>query len=248
MTSEGRSGGKSRHDGGKGELEHAASDLAGQAARTAEAQASTLMTKAGESLDQVAGAFRTAVDELRPQQPEIAGVMGTAADRVEDASAYLRDHDPAEVLDRVQDVARSQPALVIGGGLALGITLGRLLRSGSDRGRSDGWSHRSWSDPTAGDQGWRSGTAAGLGGSEYGYEPTRGAAGYRAAPRGSTGYGTGYGAGEYGGETTGETAGRATGETAGHGTRLRDTARTEDLEPAVTGSGRTEPATTRRRR
>jgi ElaB/YqjD/DUF883 family membrane-anchored ribosome-binding protein len=111
-------------------LKEAASGLAEQASRTAEAQASTAMTKAGEALEQVAQAVRDAGSQMREQRPEIANFAGTAAERVDQASQYLREHDAKEVLDEVQNFSRRQPMVVIGGALALGLLAGRFLSSG----------------------------------------------------------------------------------------------------------------------
>jgi ElaB/YqjD/DUF883 family membrane-anchored ribosome-binding protein len=116
---------------GGDKLQQAAGDIADQAARTAEATASTGMTKAGETLDQVAQAIRDAGSGLREQQPQIASVVDTAAERVEEVSSYLREHDAREAVENVQRFAREQPAVVIGGGLALGLLLGRFLKSGA---------------------------------------------------------------------------------------------------------------------
>ena len=111
-------------------LQQAATGLADQAARTAEAQASSVMTKTGETLDQVARVIRDAGQGLREERPEIAGFADTAAERVQEASAYLREHDPREVIDATQDYARRQPIVVVAGALALGLLAGRFLRSG----------------------------------------------------------------------------------------------------------------------
>lgn len=118
----------------KGRLQEAASGVADQAGRTVDAQASGAMTKASETLDHVARVVRDAGSELRGEQPQIATVADVAAQRVEDLSAYLREHDSREVIGAVEDVARRQPALVVAGGLALGVMLGRLIRSADGRG------------------------------------------------------------------------------------------------------------------
>jgi hypothetical protein len=124
------------------ELQSAAAGLIDQAARTAEAQASTTMTRAGETLSTVAAAIRDAGAGLRQDQPDIAGFVDTAAERVESAGAYLREHGAGEAIDNMQQMARRQPALVIGGGIAAGLILGRILRGGasavqSERGASN---------------------------------------------------------------------------------------------------------------
>jgi hypothetical protein len=116
---------------GDDKLGQAASNLADQASRTAEAKASNTMLKASDTLHQFAEAIRSAGDGMREQQPAMAGAADTTAERVEEFSGYLREHDARDVLDTVQREARRQPALVIGGGLALGLLVGRFLRSGS---------------------------------------------------------------------------------------------------------------------
>jgi ElaB/YqjD/DUF883 family membrane-anchored ribosome-binding protein len=126
-------------------LQAAATGLAGQAGRTVEAQASTLMSKAGESLEQVARAMRDAGTNLREERPEIATYADTAAQRVDTAASYLREHDAREVIDTAQDYARRQPAVVVAGALAVGLLVGRFLRSGSPA--HDGSSSRAaWRD------------------------------------------------------------------------------------------------------
>jgi ElaB/YqjD/DUF883 family membrane-anchored ribosome-binding protein len=128
-TSQAAMGGGMAQEGDR--LQQAATGLADQASRTAEAQASNMMTKAGETLDQVARAIRDAGQGLREERPEIAGMADTTAQRIQDASTYLREHEAREVMGSVQEYARRQPAVVIAGGLALGLLAGRFLRSGT---------------------------------------------------------------------------------------------------------------------
>jgi hypothetical protein len=89
------------------ELQQAATGLMEQAARTADAQASTTMTRVGETLETVAGHIREAGQELRAEQPQIAGLIDSAADRVQGAASYLRDRDASEALENVQRIART---------------------------------------------------------------------------------------------------------------------------------------------
>ena len=117
--------------GQTGQLQEAASGLLNQAARTADAQASTTMTRVGETLTQVAQAISDAAGGMRDSQPQIAGFAETAATKVDETATYLREHDASEVLDAVQQTARRQPALVVGGGLILGLLVGRFLRTGA---------------------------------------------------------------------------------------------------------------------
>jgi ElaB/YqjD/DUF883 family membrane-anchored ribosome-binding protein len=114
------------------QLQEAASGLIEQATRTADAQASTTMTRVGETLETVANHIREAGEELRDSQPQVAGLIDTAAERVTSAATYLRERDASEAIENIQRMARNQPALVIGGGLAAGLIIGRLLRGGAE--------------------------------------------------------------------------------------------------------------------
>ena len=117
---------------GSGErLSDAASSVAAKAERTVEVKASSAMQQASSTLQEVAQAIRSAGENLREDQPQVSGVADTAAQQVERAATYLQGHEPREVLDQVQALARRQPVMVIGAGLAVGLALGRLLRTAS---------------------------------------------------------------------------------------------------------------------
>jgi ElaB/YqjD/DUF883 family membrane-anchored ribosome-binding protein len=178
-------------------LGDAAGDVLDQAGRTAEHQASWAMTRAGDTLDQVARAVRDSGSQLRADRPEIANVADTAAQRVEEIAGYLREHDAREILDEAERLARRQPALVVGGGLLLGLIAGRLLRSGAEPTTTNG-STRYWSGGAGSGASGRStnggntyrGPSGWSGGSSSDISTSR--------PAGTTmpssGYGTGYGA------------------------------------------------------
>jgi len=169
-------------------LQDAASGILDQAGRTAETQASKTMDKASETLEQVARAVRESGNQLRTERPEIAGFADTAAQRVEQASTYLRQHDAREVVAEAERIARRQPVLVVGGGLLLGLALGRFLRSGAEpmnntTGRQFG---------AGGATGWSGGTADQYPTEYAGSTLSSRSAGASSSP--SSGYGTGYGA------------------------------------------------------
>jgi hypothetical protein len=111
---------------------------------------------------------RDAGEGVREDRPEIAGVADTAAEQVEKASRYMREHDAREVMEAAQDVARRQPLAVVAGGLALGLVVGRFLRStGGAASRS---SFRGYGDAgrsTAGYGGTGSGAARSSAAAEY---------------------------------------------------------------------------------
>ena len=129
-------------EGGPQRLADAAGDIAQQASSVAEQRASSTMTQVGDTLEHVAKAVHDASDNIRSEQPQLAGFGDTAADQVERAAQYLREHDAREVIDGAQDFARRQPAVVVGAGLALGLLVGRALKSASgpaQRQRGDTW-------------------------------------------------------------------------------------------------------------
>jgi ElaB/YqjD/DUF883 family membrane-anchored ribosome-binding protein len=131
--------------GGPQRLTDAAGEIAQQATSAAEQRASSTMTQVGDTLEHVAEAVRGAGENLRAEQPQLAGFADTAAQRVESAAQYLRDHDAGEVIDGAQDFARRQPAIVVGAGLALGLLVGRALKTAHGSARSGYRAGGQWS-------------------------------------------------------------------------------------------------------
>jgi ElaB/YqjD/DUF883 family membrane-anchored ribosome-binding protein len=118
-----------------GGLQKTAQELASEVGQTAERQADTVMDRAGTTVRDVAESIRSASADLGQRQPHVARWGDMAADRLEDAAGFLEQHEPREVLDEAQRVARQQPALVVAGGLIVGLALGRLLRTASEGGQ-----------------------------------------------------------------------------------------------------------------
>jgi ElaB/YqjD/DUF883 family membrane-anchored ribosome-binding protein len=135
-------------EGGSQGLADAAGDIAQQATSVAEERASSTMTQVGDTLAQVAQAVHVASDNMRSEQPQLAGFGDTAADQVDRAAQYLREHDAREVIDGAQAFARRQPAVVIGAGLALGLLVGRALKSANGAARSGFSSGDDWNGST----------------------------------------------------------------------------------------------------
>jgi ElaB/YqjD/DUF883 family membrane-anchored ribosome-binding protein len=123
-------------EGGPQRLADAAGDIAGQATSVVEQRASSTMTQVGDTIDQVARAVRNTGEQLRSDQPQLAGLADTAAEQAEHAAQFLRQHDARDVLDEVQDFARRQPAVIVGAGLALGLLVGRAIKSAGPSGPS----------------------------------------------------------------------------------------------------------------
>jgi len=149
----------------------AASGVAGEAGRTIEKSAAQGMTQVSETLRQVAEAARQASQNLQTQQPQIGRFMSTGADKLDEAASYVSEHEPRELIDEAQTMARRQPAVVIAGGLIAGLVLGRVLRTAGSSATDNQGSGRDWYS--------------------RGYNGSTGSVGTSGV---SSGYGTGYGA------------------------------------------------------
>ena len=122
-------------EGGPQRLADAAGDIAEQATSVAEQRASSAMTQVGDTIEHVARAVRNTGEQLRSDQPQLAGLADTAAEQAEQAAKFLRQHDARDVLDEVQQFARRQPAVIVGAGLALGLLVGRAIKSAGPSGQ-----------------------------------------------------------------------------------------------------------------
>jgi ElaB/YqjD/DUF883 family membrane-anchored ribosome-binding protein len=134
---------------------------ASQAIDQVQQQAEQQKGQAAGRIESLADSFRRSGEQLRQQQPMLADGMNQVADRVEGVSDYLRTHDVRTIVNDVQDYARREPYMVIGGALALGFLAARVLKSVS----SSGSSYQHNYQPSYGTQsepGWRTGGESGL--------------------------------------------------------------------------------------
>jgi hypothetical protein len=90
--------------------------------------------KVAAGLGSVARALRAGGDQLRAQDAEasIPGYVASAASQVERLSGYLKSTDAKAIVGNVEDFARRQPALFIGGAFFLGILGARFLKSSGE--------------------------------------------------------------------------------------------------------------------
>jgi hypothetical protein len=87
--------------------------------------------RAAEGLNQLAGTIRRVSSDLETDQPAIANVASAAADQTERIARYLRQTDARQLIDTVEDLARRQPLLFLGGAFLLGVAAARLLKAGT---------------------------------------------------------------------------------------------------------------------
>ena len=100
----------------------------------ASAQLTSQKERATGGLDAIAQAVRQTTERLREQQQHtVAEYADKAAKQLERLSSTLRNKTVNELLQDAHRLARRQPALFIGGGLALGLVAARFLKSSPKR-------------------------------------------------------------------------------------------------------------------
>src|SRR5215213_11852364 len=88
-----------------------------------------------EQFGTMAVALRRTTEHLRSEdQQRIAGLTDTVARQVEQVADYLRNKDARAMRQDLENLARRQPALMIGGALVLGLIGARFLKSSERRG------------------------------------------------------------------------------------------------------------------
>lgn len=124
--------------GGEQDLLQHAKNATGEIVSKVQEQAGTQINRqkdtAASQLSQVANAVRRIGENLPEQE---AGPLGRfvgdygnkAADGLERLSTYIREQDPKQLLNDVQNFGRRQPALMLGGAFLLGLAGARLIRS-----------------------------------------------------------------------------------------------------------------------
>lgn len=92
---------------------------------------------AAERMDGFAHAIMSASDDLRAGGQEFAaGYLEQAAGGLERVSDAVRDRDLDDLIGTVEDFARRQPVAFLGGAVAAGFGLARLMKSSADRRRN----------------------------------------------------------------------------------------------------------------
>jgi hypothetical protein len=92
--------------------------------------------QADRGLDQAASGVETVADSIRRvsadmeiNQPQIAEFASTAADQAEALAGYLRENDVRQIIGNVEDFARRQPLLFVGGAFLLGMAASRFIKA-----------------------------------------------------------------------------------------------------------------------
>ncbi len=108
-----------------------------QAQDTAKSTLEQQKGRAAGSVDAVAQALRQTGQHLHEQNQGSFGQMAEqAAERLEQFSDDLQNKSVDEIIDDVQDIARREPALFLGGAFLLGLLGARFFKASGDRSRS----------------------------------------------------------------------------------------------------------------
>ncbi len=133
----GQSGGSARE-----QIRDVKNQVVDQAKNTFQQARDRATSSLGESKNQFADQFGTIADALRrttehlrsEDQQRIAGLTDTVARQVEQVADYLRSKDARAMRQDLENLARRQPALMLGGALVLGLIGARFIKSSERRG------------------------------------------------------------------------------------------------------------------
>ena len=112
-------------------------------------QADRAREKAADGLSHVTDTIRRVSIDMQ-DQPAIANVADTVADQAERIGEYLRTTDARQILSTVENLARRQPILFLGGAFMLGLAASRLIKAA-------GGSSQNSQQPQGQGQQWMSG-------------------------------------------------------------------------------------------
>jgi hypothetical protein len=104
--------------------------VAGTAQEQAKSQLGGQLDQVGEALGSVADAMSSVGKQLREKdQDHLATLADQAAQRVDRFSGYVKGHDVDQLIGDVEDFARRQPMVFVGGAFVLGLMAARFLKS-----------------------------------------------------------------------------------------------------------------------
>jgi hypothetical protein len=136
--------------------------LAERATNVGFQQADQAREQAAEGLNQLADSVRRVSGEMESEQPAIATLTSTAAEQTERIAGFLRETDARQLVHTVEDIARRQPLLFVGGAFLLGVAASRFIKAaGGNRGTGDQYGDARLGGMSAGYRTYGSGEAHG---------------------------------------------------------------------------------------
>jgi len=116
-----------------GEAATKAKQAASETAATVTEQVKLLLDRqvgsGADMVGHVAGAVKRAAQELDREAPQLAGLVRTAADRMDNYAGGLRDQSVDQLVRAASDFTRRQPAMVFGLAALAGFFALRTLKS-----------------------------------------------------------------------------------------------------------------------
>jgi hypothetical protein len=106
-----------------------AGHLAERAAGVGIQQADRGRALAAEGIDKLAQTVRRLSTDMEADQPQIAGAALTAADQADKVAQYLRETDVRQIIGNVEETARRQPLIFLGGAFLLGMAVSRFVKA-----------------------------------------------------------------------------------------------------------------------
>ena len=113
-----------------------AGHLAERATNIGIQQADRGREQAASGIEQVADSIRRVSTDMQGQQPAIADAAQTAAEQAERVAQYLRETDVREIVSTVEDMARRQPLVFLGGAFVAGFVAARFIKAAGGIGSS----------------------------------------------------------------------------------------------------------------
>lgn len=101
-------------------------------------KADQVRMQAADGLEKLASSVRRTTSDLETEQPAIANLTSTAADGAERVASFLRETDARQLVSSVEDVARRQPLLFVGGAFLLGVAASRFIKAAGGSSSSQG--------------------------------------------------------------------------------------------------------------
>lgn len=140
-----------------------AGHLAERAAGVGFQQADRAREQTAEGLNQLASTVRRVSTDMESEQPAIANIASTAAEQTERIASFLRETDARQLVHSVEDVARRQPLLFLGGAFLLGVAASRFIKAagGGSNVSRPAYGTSSYRSSSYGSTGSRAGLAAG---------------------------------------------------------------------------------------
>lgn len=85
--------------------------------------------QAASGIDKVAETIRRVSADMEMDQPAIANAAETAADQADRVAQYLRETDARQMIGNVEEMARRQPLIFLGGAFLLGVAASRFIKA-----------------------------------------------------------------------------------------------------------------------